>query len=366
MEGGMTRKEGLKILLFLALALCLLVPLTYMLRTNGGVKDRFLGFYAEPKNSLDAVIVGSSSVFPYYSAPQIFGETGIVCYPLSTNLQRPTAQLYLAREALKRQKPQLMIFELRMYTGLEQDMINNMAYTRGVTDNLRYSLNRLDAIRALVNEDVREDAGDDDTVPYTYWFDIFKYHGNYRSLRLPSQWTSFLYARKEPLKGFEGTHEVGPMELTDRSGVTELVPVEDTQEKALRDLTAYLQSAGQRALFVVSPYAHDRDAAAKFNYMEQIVREAGFDFLDLNDHYGELGLVPEDFSDYGNHVNVAGAEKVTRFFASYLKEQYGLPDRRGDLAYASWMDAAARWAMYLRQEKTIVENSIAEGNFAQK
>ncbi|MBP3735901.1 MAG: SGNH/GDSL hydrolase family protein [Lachnospiraceae bacterium] len=362
----MTRKQVCRIILFLAVFVVLLVPLTYMLRTNGGVKDRFNGFYAEKRNSLDAVIIGSSSVFPYYSAPQIFGETGIVCYPLSTNLQRPTAQLYLAKEALGRQKPQLMIFELRMYTGMEQDMINNMAYTRGVTDNLRYSVNRLDAIRALLNEDVREDAGDDDTVPYTYWFDIFKYHGNYRSLRLPSQWMSFLYARRDPLKGFEGTHEVGPMEPADRSGVTKVLPVEDVQEKALRDLIAYLQETGQQALFVVSPYVHDEEAAAKFNYMEEIIAEAGMEFLDLNDHYDALGLVPEDFSDYGNHVNVAGAQKVTHFFASWLSERYDLPDRRGDDDYDSWLDAYARWLMYLRQEKAAVEDNIAKENYAQR
>ena len=70
----MTRKQAAKTIAFLALTLALLVMLTYMLRTNGAVKDRFAGFYAEKKNSIDVIMIGSSPVFPYYSAPQMYGE----------------------------------------------------------------------------------------------------------------------------------------------------------------------------------------------------------------------------------------------------------------------------------------------------
>ena len=35
------------------------------------------------------------------------------------------------------------------------------------------------------------------------------------------------------------------------------------------------------------------------------------------------------------HLNVCGAEKGTRHFGSHLKEQYVLPDHRGEEAYAS-------------------------------
>jgi hypothetical protein len=42
----MTGRQKLKIILFLLISGILLVMLTYCLRTNGAVKDRFLGFYA--------------------------------------------------------------------------------------------------------------------------------------------------------------------------------------------------------------------------------------------------------------------------------------------------------------------------------
>ena len=51
-------------------------------------------------------------------------------YPLSSNVQRPAAAEYLVEEALKTQSPELFVFELRMYTYEEGDMMDNMAYAR--------------------------------------------------------------------------------------------------------------------------------------------------------------------------------------------------------------------------------------------
>lgn len=43
------KKQALKAVVFLAVFLWLLVTVTYIIRTNGDVKDRFTGFYAEKK-----------------------------------------------------------------------------------------------------------------------------------------------------------------------------------------------------------------------------------------------------------------------------------------------------------------------------
>lgn len=61
-------------MVFLAVFLWLLVTVTYIIRTNGDVKDRFTGFYAEKENTIDAILVGSSPVYPYYSAPAALRE----------------------------------------------------------------------------------------------------------------------------------------------------------------------------------------------------------------------------------------------------------------------------------------------------
>ena len=359
----MTVKQTAKIIIFISAFILLLTAVTYMLRTNGEQKDRFVGFYAEPENSIDAIVIGSSPVSPSIAAAQIYGETGIVLYPLSTNLQRPIAQLWLTKEALKYQSPKLMLYEVRMYTGIETDMTSNMAYTRGVTDNLKYSLNRIETIRAMTGGFVQEleDVGDKD--PLTYYFDIFKYHSNWRSLSQKGQWLSFAYTWPDENKGWEVHSDVNPCTLTDYSGVTDSVPIPEQQEKYLLELFAYLKEQDQEALFFVSPYEPENEEhAAMYNYLRDLAEANGFDFLNMNDYREEIGISAEtDYYDEGHHTNALGSRKVSVFLENYLKEHYELPDHREEADYRSWDSAYEKWQ---RDSEAAIEEINAETDAA--
>ena len=124
----MSVKQAIKATAFIGIFLVILVCLTYVIRTNGEVKGIFTGFYAEKDNTIDVMLIGSSPVYPFYSAPKIYGECGITCYPLSSHVQRPSAALPLLKEAYKTQTPEVVVFEMRMYTMEDGDMESNMAY----------------------------------------------------------------------------------------------------------------------------------------------------------------------------------------------------------------------------------------------
>lgn len=51
----------------------------------------------------------------------------------------------------------------------------------------------------------------------------------------------------------------------------------------------------------------------------------------------ELGIDwKSDTLDGGDHLNEAGATKVSKYLGTFLKERYGLTDHRGNAAYAVW------------------------------
>ena len=56
----MTKKQVLEAVVFLSIFLFILIHLTYVIRMNGDVKDIFNGFYAEDKDTLDVVMIGSA------------------------------------------------------------------------------------------------------------------------------------------------------------------------------------------------------------------------------------------------------------------------------------------------------------------
>lgn len=352
----MTRKQAIQSIIFIAVFFYLLMTVTYIIRTNGDVKDRFTGFYAEKDNTIDVVMVGSSPVYPYYAAPMMWGEYGFRAYPISTNLQRPVAAVGLLEEVRKTQDPALYIFEMRMYTAREMDLTNNMAYTRGVTDNMKYSWNRIQTINDMV---------DDVSERHTYYFDIFKYHSNWKTMVLPEQLACFRYEKLDDQKGYVMTDEVGPCEAVDTSGITERLPMPEFQEECLERLLDYLEGNGLQALFILSPTVMEEEKQKMYNYMEDMISARGYEFLNMNDYYDEIGLdFAADFSDYGGHVNALGAEKCSTFLGGYLVENYGIEDKRGEKGCESWDAAYLQWQEEFAQAKQTIARRIAEKDFA--
>jgi len=43
-----------------------------------------------------------------------------------------------------------------------------------------------------------------------------------------------------------------------------------------------------------------------------------------------------DFADSAGHLNTAGARKITEYLGDYISRRFGIPDRRGEAAYADW------------------------------
>lgn len=352
----MNRKQFIQSIIFIGIFLLALIPVSYIVRTNGDVKDRFSGFYAEKDNTLDIVMIGSSPVFPYYSAPKLWGETGIAAYPLSSNVQRPVAMKYLVKECEKTQSPSLYIFEMRMYTMEDEGLSENMAYTRGVTDNLKYSGNRVDTIRAMVPE--TEDR-------LSYYIDLFKYHTNWKMFALLSEWKNWRYEKENELKGFFIKDEVGPTPMPTAGGAEGELPLPKEQEEYLRDLLRYLQNNKMQALFIVSPYGESLEDQQMFNYMGSIIEDAGYLFLNMNNYYEEIGIVfEEDFADYGSHTNAVGAEKCTAFLEEYLLEHYSFTDKRGNSSYVSWDKAYELWKQETEQAAAVIAEHIANEDYA--
>ena len=356
----MRRKEALKTIIFISIFLTILTTITYIIRTNGEVKDIFNGFYAEKDDTLDVILIGSSPVYPFYSAPKLWGEYGITCYPLSSHVQRPSAALPLLKEACKTQKPQVAVFEMRMFTMEDGDMESNMAYARGVTDNMKYSFNRIYAINRLVSDDFER---------YTYYFDIFKYHSNWKTMVLPDQIACFRYEKAHPLKGFVIKDEVGPLEeerIPVCTGLTEEMPIPKLQEERLYELLDYLSEHDQQALFIVSPYRIEPEEQKMFNYMKPIIASYGYEFVNMNEYYEEIGIdFSTDYYDYGGHVNLLGAEKCTTFLGKLL-EKFQLADKRSEGGYDSWNQAYEFYLTEKEQALTTIYEHIENEDYAER
>lgn len=361
----MTKKEVLKTVIFILCFLFILRSVTYIIRTNGNIKDIFTGFYAEKNDTLDALILGSSAVYTYYASPQLWGESGIAVYPLSSGVQRPKAAKYLVEEAYKTQKPELVIIELRMYLYDDSELAKNYGFVRGVTDNLKYSPLRIEAINALYPP---QHEFEDTESKLSYYFDIMKYHSNWKTMVLPEQLKCVFYEKKHPLKGYEFNTGVVPnYSKQDPADVNTMKPIPEDTEKILLDLMDYFRENNQEALFIVSPFYDRAEDAECFNYMGKLIMENGFGFLDMNLHYEDIGLdFTTDFYDGDGHVNALGVEKVTHYLGEYIKDNYEIEDKRGDKRYTSWDESYSLWQQKQAEALDIINEKIETGNYDPK
>jgi len=94
------------------------------------------------------------------------------------------------------------------------------------------------------------------------------------------------------------------------------------------------------------------------------VQSYGYEFLNLNDSYEEMGI---DFStDFYNayHVNVGGAEKYTSYLGKYISDNYDLPDHRDDMLYSEWEEQATAYGAVRNKLKNRLFNTIANAKEA--
>lgn len=68
--------------------------------------------------------------------------------------------------------------------------------------------------------------------------------------------------------------------------------------------------------------------------LENILLKTGIDYYNLLEDVDEIGIDYQlDTYDGGLHLNFYGAEKLSRYFARILKNNYDLTDFSGDEVY---------------------------------
>lgn len=82
----------------------------------------------------------------------------------------------------------------------------------------------------------------------------------------------------------------------------------------------------------------------RHNSISAYAESNSLDYLDMNLRLDEIGIDWEtDSLDKGDHLNLSGAEKVTKYLGDYLEEHYELPDHRGEEEYKNWEKEAQEY-----------------------
>lgn len=301
--------------------------------------DVWTNYYAEEDNTLDAVMIGSSSMYRYWIPTQAYEEQGFTSFLLGTAAQDIRLAPYLMEEAVKTQNVDLFVVEVRsivMRGDVSEIKDEHYNYRMEVmTAGMKPSMTKFEMIQKYYRGT--------ETEKLELMFPIIKYHDNLLQFdreflidRMDQGTDEFKTGRQRakitPIKT-PVFNEDGEQYLSDET----LGYIDDIETKA--------DELGVKVLLLATPYYPSKKQASKQIQLDEYIEAHGYDYLNMNDYLEDVDF---DYStDFYNskHVNIAGAKKTTSFIAAYLKDNYGLQSQLTDGQKQSWTDACSAWEM---------------------
>lgn len=278
-------------------------------------------FYNQPKESIDVLFIGSSHIHYNISPAVLYNEYGISSYNFSTASQTLLNSYFYLKEALKTQKPKLVVLEGYTLSAYDYTKYRDFHFISGIFP-MNFSLDKINLIKL--------------EIPKNRWDEFFNpfymYHNRYSSLSMSD------FVKSDYLSYFKGLRPMYNVKNVKRNYTfaEERLPLTDTVEKYYRKFILLSKVNNIPMIVIISPYPFIDNDNKKFNTAKVIADEYNVPFINFNLNYDEYNLdFSRDFND-GNHLNYKGAAKFTRYLGKYLKENYDLPDRRGDSKYSSW------------------------------
>ena len=286
-------------------------------------------FYDLPADSIDVMIVGSSSLRVGVSPLAMWGSHGITSFSRSSSVQAPLITYYNVAEGLEYQNPEVVIIgTMYLFQEYDVDHTDREPGLRAVLDTRRLSKQKLEAISAIVQKS-------DYQTWFDYLFPIIRHHDRWASLNEDVFYREFHYTRGYlPVYKLEVLEDQRNMTPVDRPAAVD----EDSAYYYGKAIEACLEK-GCKVLLLTAPRVDW--TYAEYLAIQQLADEYGVDYLDFNldDVWDAAGVdVQTDFYN-ATHINAYGAVKISQYLADYLAEHYQIPDRRGDETVASTLNA---------------------------
>ena len=302
-------------------------------------------FYLEEPDSLDMVVMGSSEIINGYLASEAYREEGITSYPYACSINSVLLWEYELNEIERTQHPKVLLIETNGALYEEEKYMKAHYGIDMVIDCMPLTLNKLKAALSLSDE------------PLERMIPFIKYHYKWAEMEDPEDNTmmmlnrqgharlrgamSQLFLKRIPLEGLK-PHDMASADL------------DPLAEEALDGFLEKCKSSEiEHIVFIEYPHIlnsderYERHMRAK--QAEKMIREAGFDYIDLCAASEEIGLdYRTDFNDE-DHMVVPGQIKTTRYLAGIIRDRYiHEPKNLSEKSDAEWNESAELIEKYCR------------------
>ncbi len=318
----------------------LLVMPKYLENPEGAL----IGEYYDEAGGHDVIFVGDCEVYESFIPAVMWEEHGISSYIRGSAQQLVWQSYYLLEETFRYEQPKAVVFNV---LALKYGKPQSEAFNRMTLDGMRWSSSKASAIRASMTEEESF---------LEYLFPLLRFHSRITDLTAED----FRYIFNSPTVsqcGYLMQTDVIPMEEETAEGR----PLSDytlprSAMEYLEKMRLLCEENGTELILIKAP-TNSWGYWWYEEWEEQIVSYA--EEKDLT-YYNFISLCEEigidwrsDTYDAGVHLNVYGAEKMSRYFGELLSREHGITDHRSDASVSGKWDTRVR-SYY--EQKSKLEN----------
>lgn len=340
--------RAVKVIVFLSIFAVLMTGCMYVLDYHGdGNEMLYRTYLKEPKDTIDGIFIGNSSINRSWVAPVAWNECGITFFSLSSGNQ----PIVLAPDIIKAAREEQDI----KYAVIDIHPIRSTTYytayspsIRRVADNMpRFSPIRWDLIskglkyyKDSYKEQDNQEKIDENVAgkEYSFYLRFFQYHSRWQEVDVDDF--------RKPLNQYKSAY-TEPIFYTsytdmDREELqTEPGGLSESQKKTLQSVIDYATENKFPILFISVPTNMEEEDQKELLEAFEIIKNVDSEYVDCinfntQEMYDTLGIDwKTDFYD-DDHLNYLGAPKLTKYLAKYIQDKYGIEDKRGQKKYSSW------------------------------
>lgn len=341
-EGKAVRRGRRFLLPAAAFAICSILLLVLL---QGLLVPKYMSFpydgalvreYYDSEPCHDVVFFGDCEFYESVNPAVIWSEYGIPCYVRGSSQQLIWHSYYFLLETLKYETPSVVVFNaVEMKIG----EVQHEEYTRLTLDGMRLSGYKLKSAKMSLTEGESL---------LSYVFPLLRYHGRWKELS--GEDIKYIFKRDTvscngylPMSGTKAkTSAAAPPPLLDPS----------LPEVCWTYLDLMRETCVENGItFVIFKAPTDTWHYPWYPEWDEQLKE----YADKNvvAYVNSIALAAEigtdwntDSYDGGDHMNMTGAEKVSRFIGGWLRDNCGLADRRNDPEFgasAEWQEVVERY-----------------------
>lgn len=307
--------------LFFSILILMLICASFIVEPKDNKEEegisspRIYGFFSEPENTIDVLVVGDSLASYTVSSMELwknYGFTTYVCGGPDQGIADTGDLIHLFCES---QNPKVILWE-----------VNQMfdAYQPG--DDFIFQVQR--------------------ALP------VFRYHNHWKTLNAQSLFDRPHFSTKSETKGttvdvsidFKNTKE-----KRNEAFLNERRRIPDFNAEYVKNIVRYCEKKQIKVIFFNAPslnfWSSERHASA-----DSLANEIGADFIDMNLLKEQVPINWEtDTCDDGYHLNYYGSLKTTAYIGTILQETGLVTDRRNDPTVAYWHNDVVLYDRYISQ-----------------